>query len=233
VERLSLVSWFMLSDGDLWLEDSNAKYNDNTSLEQPIKFPNYQIARFVDDFIEIISGISECTPKELKPLITSPHKLWELYDRVCNKIEKSEATEQSNVKIDYELAINWIMERTIFAIHFQGRPRLSFFRNQADIWIMWKCDATGFWTSNEIIYKQPYNDFLFELRNFKTDLFNAMELQINEAEQINWGQILFDKERLHKENNERMIEFEKCIKVLANDNAHTTNWEKVIEASNI
>ena len=74
------LSWFGLTDGDLWLN-----FGDETIYEyskealkyfgdKPTPYNDYYIARFIEDFTEIFSQISESIPLELYNLTSNLKK---------------------------------------------------------------------------------------------------------------------------------------------------------------
>ena len=232
------LSWFWLTDGDLWL-----KFGDQTIYEystdairyfgnKPTPYNDYYIVRFLEDFTECFENIG----------ISIPDKFYNLTENIAQfrsdaqkwlDIHETDEDEYSDFYFDeYDTLISWTYDRLLSSSHLIGGPHLSFFRNKDKIRIIWDTEHTlengiSLWTAKDGSSEMNYFDFINEVKHFGEQFFKAMDKQIELALAKEWGTIELDKKRLVEEHQERKSEFEKRLSFLRQEVKDKTDWAKI------
>jgi hypothetical protein len=237
------LSWFWLTDGDLWL-----KFGEQTIYEyskealqhfghKETPYNDYYIVRFLEDFTERFEKISVSIPENfykltenLKQFRNETQKWLDIYD--------TDEDEYSDFYLEeYDKLISWTYERLFDSGHLIGGLHLSFFRHKDKIRIVWETEHTLengiiLWTAKDGNFEMNYSDFINQVRIFGQNFFEAMDKQIDLTLTKDWENIKVDKERLVEEHKERKIEFNKNLSFLEQGKTDETDWtgiEKLYE----
>lgn len=230
------VSWFWLTDGDLWL-----RFGDQTIYEyspeamnywgnKPTPYNDYPIIRFIEDFTELFDRIKEPLPeefyqltKDLKKFKCESEKWLDIYDE----------NEHPDFYFEtYDKLISWTYERTLNSGHLAGGPNLSFFRGNDIIRIVWETGHTlengiSVWSAKDGSYEMDYSDFIAKIKSFGAAFFSEMEQQVALAIAKDWNQVRIDKQRLIEEHRERKNEFYSYVASLEQITANKTEWSEI------
>jgi hypothetical protein len=236
----SSVGWFVLSDGEYWLDLGSTNFYEITDAalkevgEGTSKFVDYQLARLIEDFSELFEHISEPLPDDFYELARKENTVFDFYSKAHEKIADLDDEVISDDEF-YRInkVIEWISDRTLTALHLSSNPTICFFRSKNKISLVWNAEHTlengaPFWTAGKGNIELDYQKFTANVIDFKERVFSAMETQIQIANSMDWGHIQVDKARRLTEQKERKEEFEKRIKFLLEaDKATMTNWDEI------
>ncbi|MCM1499356.1 MAG: DUF5984 family protein [Clostridium sp.] len=234
-ESLSL-HWFGLTDGELWLTaGSQTIYEYSEAARKyfacPIRYNDYQIARFLEDFLYTFRCIGESIPACL-------------YDELGAFEAKTDAWKESHMDDEdavfdrfydneYEPLIRWFYDRTFDSMHLVGGPMIGCFRFADKIKLLWESsyqleNGESIWTAPAGIVEMPYKEFVSSVKAFYDSFFAAMDKQVENAVAKDWGNVALDKERLVEENKERRLSFLDSMQLL-NQPGGNTEWNKIVK----
>jgi Family of unknown function (DUF5984) len=232
------LSWFWLTDGDLWLnfgDQTIYEYSKETIQyfdDKLTPYNDYYIVRFLEDFTQLFEKISESIPEKFYSLtenikqFNSDTQTWlDLYD--------TDEDEHSDFYFEeYDKLISWSYERTLNSGHLIGGPHLSFFKCKDKIRIVWQTEHTlengiSLWTAKDGTYEMSYTDFLKEVKLFGQKFFKEMDTQIEMTLKKEWKNIKVDKVLLLEEHIGRKLEFDKKMSFLEQDVNEETNWSEI------
>lgn len=230
------LSWFWLTDGELWLDFENTiiyQYSQEalTSFEHKLSpYNEYYLVRFIEDFTKLFDKISEIIPEKfyyltenLEEFKTDSKKWLDVYD----------TDENFDYYLDeYYKLTSWISERTLDSGHLIGGPNLSFFRTNDKVKIVWETEyilenGIILWTAKNETYEMNYFDFVNEIKKFGKNFFAEMDKQIKLALTKNFEDIQLDKQRLVEEHQERKDDFWNAFKMLQQEQINKTNWTEI------
>lgn len=201
------MSWFGLTDGLLWIDIGN-----NTIYEylqaareywkhDDLKYNDYQLSRFLEDFSEIFYWVRESIPESLYNNID---KFVEYTDNWNNQhIDEPDDLFDKFFYEEYIPLTEWFGVRTFDSAHLIGGPLIGCFRHEDRIKIYWNSDYTldngnSIWTSPKGIVELKYEDFIIEVERFFHLFFKAMDKQVELAVSKNWGRVKFLYEKMMK-----------------------------------
>lgn len=237
------LSWFWLTDGDLWLtfDDQTIYEYSKEAIEyfgdKPTPYSDYYIVRFLEDFTGLFEKISESIPnkfysltKNIKQFNNDTQRWLDIYD--------TDEDEYSDFYFEeYDRLISWTYDRTFASGHLIGGPHLSFFRCNDKIRIVWDTEHTleneiNLWTAKDGSYEMNFSDFVNKIKMFGQQFFKEMNTQIELTLAKEWGNIKVDKTRLVEEHKERKLEFDKNLSFLEQSVNGETNWTEIDELYN-
>lgn len=235
-----ILSWFWLTDGDLWLT-----FGDQTIYEyskeamqyfedKPTPYSDYYIVRFLEDFTGIFEKISAPIPnkfysltKNIKQFVNNAKEWLAIYDTAKEKHSDFYYEE-------YDKLLSWAYKRSFDSAHLIGGPYCYFFRHEEKIRIAWETEhilenGICLWTAQDGSYEMNFSDFVNEVKLFGQKFFEEMDKQIELTLAKEWGNIKIDKAWLVKEHRQRKLEFEKNLSFLEQDSNDETNWTEIEE----
>lgn len=232
------LHWFGLTDGDLWLTFGNETIYEYTPEalksfgNKPTKYNDYQLARFIEDFTELFDAIRETVPSKFYHLTAG---LASFRSDAANWLELHDTNDDTFSEFyekNYEPLISWINSRTLDSGHLKGGPKLSFFRNENNIRVVWETDqelenGIRVWTAKSGGIEMDYAEFLREIKRFGRSFFHEMDKQIKTALEREWGNISSDKERLVEEQENRKAAFFASFQRLEEGMSGKTNWMEI------
>ena len=238
VGKKPYLSWFWLTDGDLWLTFGDTTIYEYTKeaityfegKETP--YNDYYLVRFLEDFTKLFESISESVPDKFYKL-TSDLKLFRNNTRKWLDINGYDEDKFSDFYFEeYDKLNSWTWERTFDSGHLIGGPHLSFFRCKDKIKIVWDTEWTlengiNLWTAKDGSFEMEFSEFVKEVRLFGNNFFKAMDKQVAQTLSQDWKNIKVDKEWLVKEHSERKSEFEKNFSFLEQNEKKQTNWTEI------
>jgi hypothetical protein len=229
------LSWFWLTDGDLWL-----KFGDQTIYEYSKEalqhfgdkltpYNDYYIVRFLEDFTERFEKISVSIPDNFYRLTENLQQFRNEAQKWLDIYDTDEAEYSDFYCEEYDKLISWTYERLLNSAHLIGGPNLSFFRHKDKIRIIWDTDHTlengiSLWTAKDGNFEMKYSDFIDEVKKFGQNFFEAMDKQIELTLGKDLQGIKVDKERLLEEHKERKQEFDKNLFFLEQETNDEADW---------
>lgn len=236
----SSVGWFVLSDGEYWLDLGDVNFYEITAAaskefgDASGKFVDYQLARLIEDFSELFEHISESVPDDFYELARKENTLFDFYSKANEKIDDlNDEVIGDNEFYRIHKVIEWISDRALTALHLSSNPTICFFRNKDKISLVWNADQTlesgaQLWIAGKGSIELDYREFVAEVVDFKERISLAMETQIQTANSMDWGHIQVDKARRLTEQIERKEEFENRINyLLETEKQPMTNWDEI------
>lgn len=234
------MSWFWLTDGDLWLTIGDYTLYEYTpeAIEyfgnRQSPYCEYPLVRFIEDFTGLFKEISESIPKEiyhqtdnLKGFLNEAKKWLDIYD--------TDEDEFNDFYFDeYDNLISWTYKRTFDSGHLIGGPHFSFFRCEDKIRIVWETEhqlknGIELWTAKDGNIEISFSEFINLVKDFGKRFFEQMNKQLELALAKDWGGIQIDTKRLVEEHTEREKEFYHQITLLEQKPQTNTNWGLVNE----
>jgi len=235
IQPLSSITWFSLSEGTCWLNFEQVKFYERTLDDSKLaSFPSYQTSRFVEDFQDLFEAISDPIPDDLFVLVKTHLGLKKYTSQANNLLEKYRddvSFEEEKFYEEYDAAFKWLTDRTLSALHFNGNPQVSFFRNKNELVIVWDAEK-GHWTAGAGQVYINYSSFVSQVEDFKGRFFASMLTQIERAALFDWKGIPFDSSRCFEEHNVRKEQFDKNIAYLK-FNSKTTDWDSARRVSHL
>ncbi|MEH2958606.1 DUF5984 family protein [Candidatus Merdisoma sp. JLR.KK006] len=229
------LHWFALTDGLLWIDAGTQTIYEYSEAAQAyfgsdIKYNDYQIARFLEDFFGIFRYVGESVPKELYSILEQFNVKTEKW-RDCHIEEEDEVFDRFYFNEYCELG-EWYSNRLFDSGHLVGGPHIGCFRCGEKIKIIWKSsfkldNGNSIWTAPEGCYEMPYNEFVSSVTEFFHAFFARMDKQVENAVMKDWGNIFLDKQRLAAENDERKAGLLQGIGFLGNTDWNT-DWDRVM-----
>ncbi len=230
------MSWFTLTDADLWIDVGNSAIYEYSQKArelwncEDIKYNDYQLSRFLEDFSGLFSTIREPVPKFLYDISQDFIHLTDTWQK--SDYNEPDDTFEIFYEDEYIPLTTWFFDRMLNSAHLIGGPDIGFFRYDTKIKIYWTSDyffedGTSIWTSPEGSFELDYKDFVAEVIRFFDSFFLAMDKQVSLALSKDWGNIHLDKKRLVEEHQQRRKTFYQCINLLTQDITEVTDWEKI------
>ena len=234
------MSWFWLTDGDLWLNlaDSTLYEYSKDALKnfgnKKTQYNHYPLVRFIEDFTELFNVINESIPDDI---YKSTQNLSLFLDDTQKWLDIHDTDEDEHSDFyfeEYDNLISWTYNRTFDSGHLIGGPKVSFFRNRDKIRISWETEyklenGIDLWTAKNGNIEIPYSAFITQVKDFGERFFKQMKKQVNLAVDKDWNDIEIDKQRLVEEHSERELEFWEQFKLLESNSQTETNWEQIRE----
>lgn len=232
------IHWFGLTDGLLWIDAGKHTIYEYSEEDQKYfgeyhPYNDYQLSRFLEDFSNLFRYVGESVPSEL-------------YDAVKNFTFKDQADawvetyfEQSNEAFDHFLetdyiGVEWFNNRIMDSAHLIGGPYIGFFRCEDKMKIIWASDhkidnGCYMWKSPSGAIEISYKMFVDEVIRFFHAFYSAMDRQVENAVNKDWGNVSLDKIRLVNENAERKESFNQMIGFLSKTPSNT-DWDSARRA---
>ncbi|MCL9806894.1 DUF5984 family protein [Flavobacterium amniphilum] len=235
-----LLSWFWMTEGDLWLtfgEQTIYEYTKEAIQyfgDKATPYNDYYIVRFLVDFTALFEKISQSLPDYLYRL-TENIALFKEDVQQWYDLHDTEENGISDFHFDqYDKLTTWRLERTFDSAHLVGGPHLSFFRHNEKIRIVWDIEHTlengiSLWTAKDGSIEMNYADFANGVKAFGEQFFKSMDKQIELALAKNWGDIQVDKILLAEEHEDRKSEFEQSLSFLSYETTSETDWPAIEE----
>ncbi len=232
------ISWFWLTDGDLWL-----KFGDQTIYEYSLEainywgnkttlYNDYPLVRFIEDFTELFEKIRETIPEEFY-YRTKELKKYQSDSKKWLDINDVDEDEDNDFYFEeYNKLISWTYQRTLNTGHLIGGPHLSFFRRNNKVRIVWDTEhllenGISLWTAKDGSFEMDYSDFVDKIKVFGQSFFASMDKQVEFAVAKEWGNIKIDKQRLVEEHRERKDVFFSTLLLLGQEPSNKANWTEI------
>ena len=237
------LSWFALTDGDLWLtfgKETIYEYSKEAMDywgNKSTPYNDYQLSRFIEDFTGLFDKIRETIPAEFYEL-TKDLKIFKSNAKKWLDIYDTDEDDYSDFYFEeYDKLISWTYQRSFDSGHLIGGPNLFFFRRNDKVRIVWETEhilenGISLWTAKDDSFEMDYSDFVDKIKVFGQSFFTAMDKQVELAVAKEWGNIKIDKQRLVEEHKERKDEFFSTLLLLDQEPADKTNWTEVEQLFN-
>ena len=229
------MHWFGLTDGLLWInagDDVIYEYSQaaRDHWKDDIKYNDYQLARFLEDFTGIFQFVRESVPKALYDIVGDFDEL--TFNWKNKHIDEPDELFEKFYDEEYIPLTEWFQKRVFDSGHLTGGPNIGCFRHEDKLKLYWESDYTlenghSIWTSPKGVIEMNYDDFITETERSIDSFFIDMDKQVELAVLKDWGKVEIDKERVITENVERKAAFKKEISSLRHKTDKPTDWDKV------
>lgn len=235
------LHWFGLTDSLLWIDAGNAviyEYSDSAFNEWNIKYNDYQLARFLEDFSEIFPYVAEPIPKILYDSIECFGKQIKTWEILYTEKSDSEFFDDFLPNF-YEPLCNWFFRRTFNSMHLVDGPFIGCFRSDDNVKIFWESDCnetlkdgSTLWKYPKGVYEMKYSEFVSEVFRFFNSFEHDMDNQVNNVLKNGIKDVFVDKDQLKKENTMRKESFMQKVNSLNSNSEQKTCWSEVLSLYN-
>ena len=229
------LHWFGLTDGVLWIDVGDAviyEYQEphSDSFGTQVKYNDYQLARFLEDFLALSSVISESVPK----------LLYDSIDTIADDLEalKSKYIDKSDDEFDsfydeYYLPVSeWYYNRCMDSGHLVCGPHIGFFRCDDKLRLVWtthrKDEGTELWKYPNGSYEMLYSEFVSEVSRFIKNFTCDMDKQVADVVKNGIPGVYVDTDALIRENTQRKDTFMAQVKSINSTGVRETDWKRVL-----
>ncbi len=200
-------------------------------------FVEYQVVRFWEDTLSMISAIIEPVPNELQHFLDSDYENFSALRSRADAWQESETAKGISEDESWKIAEKvdfWLDERLLDSFYLSPSARIWIWSDEKDVIFSWdnreiKVENIPVWSAIQGNYRISREDFINEVRQFDASLISQMN---NRVETIckTWKnpEIKVDLEQLKSEQKSRATWFESNQK-----NAWKTDWNEVIPAIEI
>ena len=198
-----------------------------------LQYNDYQLSRFLEDFIRLFRYIGESVPSDLYDAVRD----FSFKDKVDQwkdmYIDQPDGMFDQFMETDY-IGVKWFNDRIMDSFHLIGGPLIGFFRCGDKLKIIWNStykleNGCSMWKSPCGTVEISYKMFVDEVTRFFHAFYTAMDRQVENAINRDWGNVSLDKVRLVNENAERKEGFDQMIAFLSKTPSYT-DWDGVRRA---
>ena len=227
------LHWFGLTDSLLWIDISNSviyEYTEALTDEcgNSIKYNDYQLSRFLEDFSDILPSVSK----------SIPNSLYDAIENFENDTEKWKSLyiDEDDEKFDkfydegYEPLTSWFYERCIDSGHLVQGPHIGFFRCDENIKIWWNSESynqQNVWRFPSGCFEIAYSEFVSEVERFFALFYIEMDKQIEDVIQNGIPGVYVDNDELIRENKLRKDQFYQKVVSLKDMKPALINWKDI------
>lgn len=240
-DKEKCLHWFGLTDGLLWLNVGDSviyEYSDSATLlfDHSIRYNDYQLSRFLEDFSEILPYLAEPIPKFLYDHIDSFDKNISDWEHLYSEKSDDEFFDDFLPNL-FEPLYTWYGNRTFDSGHLVGGPIIGCFRYDNNIKIRWNSDyllkdGNSIWKYPKGIYEMMYSDFASEVSRFFQSFEKDMDKQINDVLGNGIKGVFIDTEQLKKENKLRKDLFTQKVNSLYSFEEELSDWSTILSLYN-
>ena len=196
----------------------------------PVKYNDYQLSRFLEDFSAIFPYVAESMPEHLYDSVDT-------LERDLNRWESMylEKSDKEFSRFEDELfkpLTDLFYNRSVNSSHLICGPLISCFRCGDKLKLIWDSDHLD--NSNTSIWKYPrgkieieYSDFVAEVSRFFDAFFRDMDNQVSNVKKDGIPGVYIDTDALVRENKQRKDYFGHQVDMLTSESLIYTDWDKV------
>ncbi len=214
------LHWFGLMDGLLWIQVGEQTIYEYSEASEKyfgcfMRYNDYQLSRFMEDFFETFKYVGESIPRELHDDLEhfdAQVQVWK-ERRDAGLTEGSPEEDEWFDKLYFEEycePMEWYWRRSFDSGHLVGGPYIGCFRCDDRIKIMWESDfftdeGQSIWTSPKGCLEISYDEFVDSVTAFFQVFCDAMDEQVAKALRKEWGEIRLDKKFLAVQGRDTTI----------------------------
>lgn len=231
------LHWFGLTDGLLWIEIGDSVIYEYAKAHADekgnlIKYNDYQLSRFLEDFSDILSHVYESIPRTLYDTVESFEKDTEAWKDLYS--DKDDEAFDEFYFGEYETLTSWFYDRCLDSGHLIEGPHIGCFRCGDNIKILWGSVIPG---SDKLssIWKYPsgcveisYSEFVAEVQRFFSSFHKDMDKQVEDVVSNGISGVEVDTDGLIRENRSRKDVFSQKVDSLRNVDGCVTDWKAIM-----
>ena len=216
------IHWFGLTDGLLWIDICDSviyeyieEHIDECGIS--VKYNDYQLSRFLEDFSEILPSVSMSVPKSLYDAIENFEKDTEKWKSLY--IDEDDEIFDKFYDEEYEPLTSWFYEHCIGSGHLVQGPLIGFFRCDDSIKIWWSSgnyNQNSIWRYPSGCFEIAYSEFVSEVERFFALFYKEMDKQVEDVIKNGIPGVEVNNEALIRENKLRKDGFDQKIVSLRN-----------------
>ena len=196
----------------------------------PVKYNDYQLSRFLEDFFNILPYVAESILEYLYDSVDTHERdllRWEaLY------LEKSDEEFSRFAEEQYEPLHDWFYHRSFDSGHLICGPLIGCFRFGERLKLMWDSDRlndgrTSIWKYPMGTHEIRYSEFVAEISRFFDSFFRDMDNQVAKVVTGGIPGVHVDTDALVRENIQRRHFFEQKVNALTSEDRIHTDWDAV------
>ena len=232
-EKEKTLHWFGLTDGLLWINAGDAviyEYSDAARLEfdKSIGYNDYQLARFLEDFSEILPYAAEPVPKIIYDSAEYMGEQLYAWEQIYSDKSDEEFFDKFLPELYDPLCLLY-RRRTLDSLHLKGGPDIGFFRYGDRLKLFWKGeyklkDGSSIWKYPEGVCEMDYSEFVSETERFFRSFESDMDEQVNDVLVHGIKGVIIDTDKLIKENTLRKESFSQKISALKESDIQVKPW---------
>lgn len=233
-ENRDYMSWFGLTDSDLWITAGDRtiyEYSDAARKfwDCDIRYNDYQLSRFLEDLTQTFDHICESIPQKYYDILGELPTFFDNWHEL--HLDDDDDVFDKFFDEEYYPLMEWFYDRTFDSGHLIGGPNIGCFRCGDMLKLWWFSDyklesGESIWTAPNGVFELPYSDFVSEIQRFFGEFFDKMDEQVQKALEKDWGGVRLDKARLEQEHKERREGFYRKTALLDED-IRKTDWDKI------
>ena len=228
------LHWFGLTDSLLWIDISNSviyEYTEAYTDEcgNSVKYNEYQLSRFLEDFSEILPSVSRSVPKLFYDAIENFEKDTKKWESLY--IDEDDETFENFYEEGYEPLTSWFYMRCIDSGHLVQGPQIGFFRCDDNIKIWWDSEnynQHSIWRFPSGCFEIVYSEFVSEVERFFSSFYKEMDKQVEEITQNGIPGVYVDNDALIQENKLRKDGFYQKVASLKNMKKELIDWKDIM-----
>ena len=232
------LHWFGLTDSLLWIEIGDSviyEYAEAHADEhgKPVKYNDYQLSRFLEDFSDILQHVSEPVPESFYDVIDSYESDLELWKNLY--ADKDDETFDKFYFGEYETMTSWFYERCIDSGHLVEGPHIGCFRCGDRIKILWgnvpseNDDQRSIWKYPSGCVEIAYSEFVSEVERFFASFYADMDRQVGDVVSNGIPGVDVDNDVLVRENDLRKDAFSQKVDSLRSEKASSIDWKVITD----
>jgi hypothetical protein len=238
------LSWFGLTDAFYWISIDKYElfrytedYLEQIELKETLPYVDYQFARILWDFLEILPDIAVSVPDEIYERISSINGLLR-YEKTLNYwLNEIWNEEDEEYDEKYIPASSWLYERMLGSGHLLNAPSIFFIRNKNKITVYWFCDykndeKTQVWSETQGHFTMDFSEFIDNISKSFNYFFSEMEEQVEEA-CVSWpfDDVHIDFELLKESQIKFRNDMTQTISLIKNSLIKDdTHWENICKS---
>jgi hypothetical protein len=231
------LMWYYLTEGELWLNFGDVTLYEYSEAaiqffnKNPTRYNDYYISRFIDDFTEIFEIISEPITERMLDFANNLNHFYYVSRKYLEKNTANDNVDSEKFFDNYDLLTTWIEKRTLNSNHLIGGPKISFFRVENNLKIIYSTNfvmdnGIKLWVANSGYFEMDYFDFINEIEIFGGKFFRTMKNRITKVTSKEWG-INFKMNKIVEEHIERENDFKEKINLLKINRSVQSNAEDI------
>ena len=231
------LHWFGLTDGLLWIEIGDSVIYEYAKAHADekgnlIKYNDYQLSRFLEDFSDILSHVSESIPRTLYDAVESFEKDTEAWKDLYS--DKDDEAFDEFYFGEYETLTSWFYDRCLDSGHLIEGPHIGCFRCGDNIKILWGSvipvsdKLSSIWKYPSGCVEISYSEFVAEVQRFFSSFHKDMDKQVEDVVSNGISGVEVDTDGLIRENRSRKDVFSQKVDSLRNVDGCVTDWKAIM-----
>jgi hypothetical protein len=177
------LGWFALTDGEYWIEAGAARlfeYGERVRRERGFPhFCDYHVSRLYEDVVEMLPGVLEPVPPDLRPyILLSVRGEWNGAVTAWLEGHRAELGDEA-YREARETAHGWLRRRWLDSAYLRPSARIQMWSDEERVHVEWDnldkmAEGVPVWTATAGAWDLPRAQFVAELQSFHDRLMAEM-----------------------------------------------------------